>query len=373
MAPRCTRASSASGWRTSCAAEGSLLRSFFSPLASSPPAGAPRFSLPSPVRATTASSTALATATASPPSRIESEAKAGSRGPCVEQEDGWLRPRPGVAPRRAPQVAGLDPPPPAHRAEGSRAARGSASPPAGIGRGAEGRGGEGRGGERDESRRVGGVAVWTIKEPARHRGRPSSASPRPLRRLPLAPFLSYSSAAPHGSSVPCSSAAPTAPPCRTAPAAPPRRAASGAPPPPPRLQPGCESALPWSGSGPDGGGPGPYGGERALSLAASLHGAAASCSSIGSPLSTGGVDLCPSARGGGGPSPLSLAVGAQALRLGRRWIAARAQRTVAPSSGGEEPAGAGLGQRPRGRGARPAAGRWSPDRRPRFFFDDVAR
>ena len=83
----------------------------------------------------------------------------------------------------------------------------------------------------------------------------------------------------------------------------------------------------------------------------------------------GGVDLRPSARGGGrGPSsisiPLSPAVGARALRLERRRSAARAQRAVAPSSGGEEPAGAGLGQQPRGRGARPATGRWSPDGRP---------
>jgi len=146
----------------------------------------------------------------------------------------------------------------------------------------------------------------------------------------------------------------------------------------------CKSGLPWSGSELDGGGPGPDGGERALSLAASLRGAgcaarpllgrgaAASCSSIGSPLSTGGVDLRPSTRGGGGPSPLSVpvspAVGARALRLERRRSAARAQRAVAPSSGGEEPAGAGLGQWPQGRGAQPAAGRWSPDRRPRSFL-----
>jgi len=44
---------------------------------------------------------------------------------------------------------------------------------------------------------------------------------------------------------------------------------------------------------------------------------------------------------------------------------ARAQRAVAPSSGGEEPMGAGLGQRPRGAGRGdeglgqpPAVGRW---------------
>jgi len=77
-----TSASSASGWCTSCAAGGSLRSVDFVFALSSTATKAALCSLTSSAWTTTTSSTALATAAAaSPPSRTESEAKAGIRGP----------------------------------------------------------------------------------------------------------------------------------------------------------------------------------------------------------------------------------------------------------------------------------------------------
>jgi len=201
------------------------------------------------------------------------------------------------------------------------------------------------------------------------------------RSLPdLAPAAARRSSRQHGSSVPCSSAAPTAPPCGAAPAPPPRRAASGAPPLLPRLQPGSNPLFPGADRA---GRRQTRAGRRASGLRAwrppsavraalrgHCLGAAASCSSIGSPLSTGastsalpraavaGLPLFPS------PFPLQSELGrcgsSGGARRGRseRWrrpAAARSRRGLASASGREEQAAGTRGSASR----RPLVAGWT--------------